>query len=556
MNSPTTALAGEVWYRHRTRLLTMAGVLLAFMLFYSKVCALVGMNLTNQDLLDQVANKLSHFDSHLVSAEQVLLALCCIFVLCGPKVALCFSLFYVMWMFTTADSDPQTKRLMTFAPRLFNHPVSTSFLYWWFILAGQAAIMAVYCAWTYLFRQPQLDIFAAYQNCLLWMTLLVLAQAVNWALVAWPVAAPITCGSLFMASLLSPASPDILRSVPVLSGLYVLGLVLARVGLDKMRHGQWQGPNWASIIATITPARGISGPNRFASPARAQLWFEWRRTGRLLCILAGVGSLSSIAIHLAVRLSFGWGPLTADSTSGFASCLLGLPLFLHFCFGMSPRQNDVSFILNRPLANGQFVMAKLKADALSTLGTWVPTLVALGALSLLGDMSQLQKGMHIQELIFGWPVVILALLFITWRLSVASLCFTWSGRPRLIQMPAVTFLAAYAGTGALVILRNYPDHWNHFWRLLPGVLAGLVAVKLLLAFLTFRLSLKRGLLAPSSAAGYLATWVALAIALLTPAFIALHGSDWITPVCLGIVLLIPLARIGFCPISLSWNRHA
>jgi hypothetical protein len=25
---------------------------------------------------------------------------------------------------------------------------------------------------------------------------------------------------------------------------------------------------------------------------------------------------------------------------------------------------------------------------------------------------------------------------------------------------------------------------------------------------------------------------------------------------LGIILLVPLARIGFCPIALSWNRHA
>lgn len=554
MNSPTTALAWEIWHRHRRRLLAMAGILLAFMLFYSKVCALVGMNLTNQDLLDQVANKLSHFDSHLVSAEQVLLALCCIFVLCGPKVALCFSLFYVMWMFTTAESDPRTRRLITFAPRLFNCPVSTSFLYWWFVLAGQAAIVAVYCAWTYLFRQPQLDIFAAYQNCLLWMTLLVLAQSVTWALAGWPVIASIICTSLWLAPLLSPASPEVLRSVPVLSGLYVLGLVLARVGLGKMRHGQWQGLNWTRMIAAITPAREISGPIRFASPARSQLWFEWRRSGRLLCILAGVGSLSSIAVHLALRFSLGWGPLTADSTSGFACCLLGLPLFLHFCFGMSPRQNDMPFMLNRPLATGQFVMVKLKADALSTLGMWVPTLVAFGALSLLGDMSQVQKGLQAQTI--GWPVLIFAMLFVTWRLSVANLCFTWSGKPRLAQMPAVTFLAAYAGTGALVILRNYPDHWNLFWRLLPGVLAGLVVVKLLLAFLTFRLSLKRGLLAPSAAAGYLATWIALAIALLTPALIALHGTDWTAPVCLGIVLLIPLARIGFCPISLSWNRHA
>ena len=554
MNSPTTALAWEVWQKHRGRLYTMIAILVAFILLYPNICALAGINIVGQDLLDQIANKLSHSLDNSVSAEKIMLALFCTFLLCGPKLALCLSLLYVIWMFTTAELNPKTRQLTTFAPRLFNYPVSTSFLYWWFVLAGQAAVIAIYCAWTYLFHQPVLEIFTAYQNCLLWMTLLILAQAIIWTLAAWPVTAMICLTSLLMVSLMSPAAPGIWRSVPVLSGLYVLGLVLGRVGLDKARHGQWQGLNWAAIIAAILPAKEMSGPTRFTSAARSQLWFEWRRSGRAFCIVAGVCSLGWIAVHLALRFSFGWGPLSNDTTSAFAGCLMLLPLFLHFVSGLSPRQNDLSFILNRPALTGQFVMAKLKADAISTLVMWALTLVALGGLTLLGDLNQIQKDWHI--LTVGWPLFILALAFVTWRISVVNLCFTWSGRPRLIQMPVLMFMAAYAVIAALLILNNYPDHWNLFRRLLPRVLTLLVLVKFLLAFLAFRLSLKRGLLAPSAVAGYLATWAALATTFLTAPLILLHGTPWPTTYCLGIILLIPLARIGFCPISLSWNRHA
>jgi ABC-2 type transport system ATP-binding protein len=48
----------------------------------------------------------------------------------------------------------------------------------------------------------------------------------------------------------------------------------------------------------------------------------------------------------------------------------------------------------------------------------------------------------------------------------------------------------------------------------------------------------------------------LAATLLIPTLILFHDKDWILPACLGIVLLTPLARIGLCPITLAWNRHA
>jgi hypothetical protein len=84
----------------------------------------------------------------------------------------------------------------------------------------------------------------------------------------------------------------------------------------------------------------------------------------------------------------------------------------------------------------------------------------------------------------------------------------------------------------------------------------LLAAKFLLAFLAFRVSLKCRLLAPSALAAYLVVWTLLAAGLLAALLILTRPPrELILPLSLGIVLLVPLARIGFCPIALSRNRH-
>ena len=73
--------------------------------------------------------------------------------------------------------------------------------------------------------------------------------------------------------------------------------------------------------------------------------------------------------------------------------------------------------------------------------------------------------------------------------------------------------------------------------------------------MSFGGSLTRRLLAPSALVGYLAVWVLLIIALLaTMVFLSSPPKELIFPFSLGIVLLVPLARIGFCPIALALLR--
>ena len=77
-----------------------------------------------------------------------------------------------------------------------------------------------------------------------------------------------------------------------------------------------------------------------------------------------------------------------------------------------------------------------------------------------------------------------------------------------------------------------------------------------MAFLSFRLSLKRRLLAPSALVAYLVVWGLLAASLLAILFfVARPPRELILPASLGIVLLVPLARVGFCPLALARSRH-
>ena len=121
--------------------------------------------------------------------------------------------------------------------------------------------------------------------------------------------------------------------------------------------------------------------------------------------------------------------------------------------------------------------------------------------------------------------------------------------------PVLMFMAIYAGIFAVHFLSQNAEYWDLFWRLVPGALTCLVALKFLLAFLAFRVCLKRGLLAPSSMLAYLAGWTLMVVALVISTAILFHDKPWLFTMCMVIILLTPLARISFAPITLAWNRH-
>jgi hypothetical protein len=554
MHTPAAALAWELWRRHRVRLMTIVGLLLGFALLYPKLCELAGFNPDSPDAADELSRLLASTAASGPSVDRVIRLLYLLFLVGGPALAMMLSLLYVVWMFTFTDVDPSTKDPMKFPARLFTLPVSTPFLFWWLWLAGLASVVTLYASWVIFVRLPHLDLFGVFQNCFGCMTLLTLAQGIVWALAAWPITRMLLLMVVLFGYLFAPAWSLVVGPSFVLPPLFILGGVLARAGLQKMRHGQWQGGTWRLPFATIASGAELRGPRQFASPAQAQLWFEWRRFARPLCFFAAALAVVPVIIHLLARAAFGLVPLQNNTMLAFAACLIAIPIFVHFCFGIGPARTDLPFLMMRPVTNGQMMMATLKAASISTVFSWLMALAALCALPLLGDFRAVEQRMFPPA-----PfrlITVLALMLLTWRLIAVNLCCTWSGQKRLNGVPTLVFIATYAGVFSLVILSRDSVSWNSFMRIIPDLLACLIAVKFLLAFLAFRVSLRRRLLASSALIGYLTVWLLLAALFLIPAAILFHDQPGFLPLLMAIVLSIPLARIGSCPIALDWNRHA
>jgi hypothetical protein len=553
MHTPSAALAWELWCRHRRRLFVMAGVLLGFAIVYPVLCSMDGFNLNSPNVLEDIAHKFEKSGSEPISLPRIVGVLCALFLACGPAAAMFLTLLYVTWMFTNVALKVHTRDPMTFPERLFTLPLSTPFLFWWFFLAGQGTILVLYSAWVHFVRLPHLDIFSTYQNCFAWMTLVALAQGIVWALAAWPISRALALAAVLYCFALSPARRDLIEFPLMLPPIFLLGLVLGRIGLQKMRHGQWQGLAWKRPFAAMAAQAELRGPKRFSSPTQAQLWFEWRRLASPLCLYVASLIFAPLFILLIARIGFGLAPLQHNTMNVLAGYLVAMPLIIHFLSAFSPSKNDQLFLMIRPMTNGEMTMAALKAAGISSVFSWVMALAGFCALPLLGNFHAVESDSFPPPAY--WTITVLGLMFLAWRMIAVNLCFAWSGKRRLTELPAFMLIVVYLGAFAFAILRQHVGYWASFLRMVPVLLACLVAVKFLLAFLAFRVCLQRRLLAPSALAGYLIVWLLLAAIMLTQAAFLFHSSPWFLPLSMGIVLLTPLARIGFCPITLAWNRQ-
>ena len=448
-------------------------------------------------------------------------------------------------MFTFVEFHPDAKNPVRFPDRLFTLPLSTSFLFTLLFGGGVAVLAVVFGCWHYLVPMPHVLQFGEYEKCFGWLTLLALAQGITWALAAWPNTRLCLLMALLFGFLFSPGWEGFLDSPIVMPTLFVLGAVLARVGLEKMRHGQWQGWTWPRPIQALLARAPLRGPQHFASPAQAQLWFEWRRLARPLSIALATFALAAVILHLLVRFVFGLRQLDDNTLGVFVLFLAAMPPGVYFCFFSIPALNDLSFPMLRPLTNGQMVLATLKAAAVGTALCWVAVLVAASALAFLGDLKAtvaLSLGQRV--------AVVWCLIFLTWRMVPAELCFVLDGRRWMAQVPWLKLFAIWMG----VFL--YTEMEERLIQVIPILLAFLLALKLLLAWLGFRVSLQRRLIAPSSVLNYLAVWAFLVAAWLALVVVLFHPDAQILPLSLAVILLVPLARVGFAPIALAQSRHA
>ena len=256
------------------------------------------------------------------------------------------------------------------------------------------------------------------------------------------------------------------------------------------------------------------------------------------------------------------GSASGDTTVQFCVYLMALPPFIHLCQGLSHERTMPQFTVNRPLDNGGIIVAQWKAMALSTVLSWVVTLLLAGIVILVGDLSTLNSTfcsppeyqLLIRPLI---PVILLGLVVGTWACGTDRV---WVGATMGTWIYRVYGAVIFAGLGlgltwlAAVSRRNTPFH-ETFFQMLPGLLACLVGLKFFLAQWTFRAALKQRLIARGTVVRYLCIWTLLAAGLLVPVAAVWHRESVVIPLCLGIILMLPLARIGFAPVALDRGRH-
>ncbi|HSY18847.1 MAG TPA: hypothetical protein VK815_10955, partial [Candidatus Acidoferrales bacterium] len=282
MNSPSAALTWEIWCRHRKRLLTVFFVMLGFALFYSKLCAAIGLDVDRPDALDGIGEKAVAMQGGRPGISEFFQLLTWFFCISAPLGCMVISLFYVAWIFTFTDLNPREP--FSFPKRFFTLPISTGFLASRLMASGTAAVFLVYLGWTRLVHLPHISAFDGFNDGLAWITFLILAQAIVWSLDAFPFTRMLL---LLVAAFCLLVHPDFewyhaleAHKTPVLWSLILTGCVLGFIGLDKIRHGGWQRWFWEGRLKPTTTRTELGRPKSFRSAAQAQLWFEWRRQGR------------------------------------------------------------------------------------------------------------------------------------------------------------------------------------------------------------------------------------------------------------------------------------
>ena len=479
--------------------------------------------------------------------------------------------FYFLAVFSFGLAGDLAARPSLYPARMFVLPVTSGALAGWPMLYGAAAMTslwlgtALFARWSWGIDLPLLwpgllcVVFLAWTQALTWMPYglpgLRVLITVLWLTVLDAVvllAVHYKVRETVMAAMLAPLLP--------------LAYLTARYAVSRARRGDV--PDWRGIFArpgsnaVLTRRR-----DHFPSPARAQVWFEWRRHGRSLPALVG--------LLLPFELGLLW---LARDAPGFVFEILFLalitPPFMAACTAWTvsrpnPQGRDSygvpPFIATRPLTSAELIAPKLKMAMWSTLAAWLVVLVATPlALEWSGTWSVVTERVRRMHDAFGTPraatVVLLILagfIVATWKQLVQSLHIGLTGRAWIVKGSVVLTLTLLILLGPIVEwIIDRPSVQRTLWNALPLILAVLVAIKMsAAAWIATRLDRGR-LLGDRALVLGAACWCAAVLALYG-VLVWFFSTPFVAHYLLALIaiLAVPLARLSAAPLALAWNRH-
>jgi hypothetical protein len=305
----------------------------------------------------------------------------------------------------------------------------------------------------------------------------------------------------------------------------------------------------------------------FTSARAAQVWFEWRRTGKSLPVM-------TLFVLPMVLLPLLLGKNDVIPTARTLLMAMGVPVLLAgiagtTVSGKNPWVKDyygvAPFTATVPMTSAAMVAAKLKAALWSTLVAWAVVVVTTSvAVVLTGNLDEVADWWRqavqqhdLVKVVVGIVAVVALLVVWTWKHLVDSLLLGLTGRKWVIQgaiiVGMIGFLALWA-FGAWIY--RHPETHDTFLAALPWLLGLLVLCRLLATGWALRRLLRDGLLETQTALRCIGTWLLLAATLFGVLICILPLEQ--VPVyylAFGVVSVFPMARLAATPLALAWNRH-
>lgn len=483
-------------------------------------------------------------------------------------VPLTATFIYLLAVFSFGlDGDLAARRSM-YPARMFTLPVTSEALAGWPMAFGCGAAVALWMATRVCAVWPSNVPVPVIWPGLLAASLLAWTQALTW--MPYPVRGLrvivavlwlCTIDTIVLLALHFPARERVMLAL--LAPHVPLAYLAARSAVARARRGD------VTDVRTGAP-RDLTDRwtpvHPFRSPARAQLWFEWRRFGRSLPALVAM----LLPFELSLLFIFRDTPvlvletlLLVLVTPGFMAGFIGATVSRTAARGRETLGLSPS-LATRPLATGSLVAPQLEAAAWSTAAAWLLIAVAVPlALTLSRTWPVLADRVARTDYVFGTSrtlAIALAgcggLAMWTWKRLVQGLYIGLTGREWLVKANVFGTLALLVAGGVLLWIVPVGIVLASIWDALPWILAAAATLKLATAiWLTVRAFNER-LIAERVLFLMAACWCGAVFSVyvvfgwfVDTAFVPHYM------LLLAAILAVPLARVAAGPLALAWNRH-